>query len=251
MKLRKVSNLPDMENEEFDQIDLYLLGKMSETDAAEFSLELNRNPDLSTRVQIRKAILTELENEYKADLKRRLQRHDKSNSRRLYNRILIPAAAVLLVVLVGTLIFLNRNSAVDFAEYDLYEEGIPNFMNQDNEKIQFHEAMNHFKMGDFEASRDEFQNLLNKGLATDTILYYTGVSYYRTEELREAQNFLNQIDSASSFYKKAQFRSSVIDYQLGETEKAVLQLETIAADPASPYHEQALSFLRKVTKKQP
>ena len=250
MKLWKISNPPDMENEEFDKIDLYLLGRMSEAEAAEFSSELNRNSDLKTSVEIRKAILAELENEYKADLKKRLQLHDKSNSRRLQKRKLIQAAAVLIVVLVGTLFLLNRNNSMDFAEYDLYEEGIPNFMNQDNEKIQFHQAMNHFKMGDFENSSDEFQSLLNQGISSDTILYYTGVSYYRTEELREAQNFLNEIDSGSSFYRKAQFRSSVINYQLGETDKAVLQLETIAADPANPYHEQALSFLRKATKTQ-
>lgn len=234
-----------MNNESYDRIDRYLLNRMSEEEVIDFKQELELDDILASDVAVRKAIHIELNAVYKDELKISLVEHDLSIDSKQWITPLLRSAGIILL-LVASVIVINRNTKDDqFANYDIYEEGIPNYMNEVSKNQAFQMTMNEFKQENYSLAVLGFSNLIEQGFKSDTLQYFLAVSQQRDGDLNSALPNFQEIDNTSVYYQKAEFRIPIIEYQLGQEKQAIEKIRQIASDPFHPYVDLASAFLQK------
>ncbi len=128
-----------------------------------------------------------------------------------------------------------------------YEEdpGLPVLMSSSNNKA-FDEAMNLYKLNQYEASLFAFQNLLKSDATNDSLLYYSGVNLLKLKEYLQAITYFQKVHNSltSEFHQDAHYRLAICLMLEGNRNEATQLFSEIIKDFNNPYRESALKILQ-------
>ncbi|MBK7970929.1 MAG: hypothetical protein IPK08_19535 [Bacteroidetes bacterium] len=118
------------------------------------------------------------------------------------------------------------------------DPGLPVLMSSGSNKA-FDEAMNHYKLGQYQHSFSAIKNLLTSDTFNDTLLYYSGVNLLKLDKSHEAVEYFRTVISepSSEFFQDAQYRLAfclLIEGNRGEADQIFSE---IIKDSNNPYRE--------------
>lgn len=235
--------------EESELIDKYLQGKLT---GDEFDFVENRivnDKEFKRKMILRKAIVAGISEAYSEELKAKLVEFDRSlESKKSPLRFSWKVAAVLVGLLTVTTVLIMKLSLSNqsLEKYDLTEIGIPNMMGSDSE-LQLAEAMNNFKSENYQSALIKFQSILKSKPESDTLLYFIGVSAYRTSQFPTAINsFTMVINQRSPEYMDiAEYRLALAYLSNGGEREAKEILLAISKNHKHRYKSNALMLLNE------
>jgi tetratricopeptide (TPR) repeat protein len=239
--------------EDSEIIDSYINGSLKGGELLRFVDKMYSDPEIARKVKIRKAIIRVLNEDHDNKLREKLVMHDrkleqgKLISFLSYGRI---AAMVLILLSIASLIFIlkDSNSHFEISKYDLPEIGLPNEMTANNYFVELANAMNEFKSESYVEAYLHFGILLAKAPTNDTLLYFTGISAFRSRNFKAGrENFEKVILFIGSIYKPiAEYRLGLCYLNSGEISKAEAIFKKIAANPYHKYSENSQKVLRNL-----
>lgn len=161
-----------------------------------------------------------------ADFEKILEKHTAKKR----NSILRVAAVFVPLIGIGFFWISNRTTATDVAFKKYYETelGIPVTMGSSG-NVQFLEAMNTYRDGDFTAAISQFESLQAGAVATDSLNYFVGCCYFNLEDFDKAISKLEAVDESSFYYQKARFYMALAYIQQNQLPKAKSTLRLISA----------------------
>jgi len=231
--------------DESELIDAFLRGELEEARHQEFIKQLDANTELKRKVLLRKLVIEGIGQAYTEKLKLDLKEFDKSLDGKSRFQFSWKIAAVFaFFVMAGSVVYmsLNKTSPTDF---DIADTGLPNEMGMST-NLEFTKAMNSFKAGDLKLAGTSFNALLNQNPANDTLLYYSGICAFQTNDNEQAIRNWNEISLASSFKDKAEYRLAIAYWTIGDAEKAKVILKKVSENKKHPYQKEALMALREL-----
>lgn len=116
-------------------------------------------------------------------------------------------------------------------------------MSSGNNKA-FDEAMNHYKLDQYQKSFSEMENLLTSDTTNDTLLYYSGVNLLKLDKSQEAVEYFRKVinEPASEFFLDAQYRLAFCLLLEGNKSEADQIFSEIIKDSNNPYRESAIKL---------
>lgn len=235
----------EISEKDFEQIERFLLGRMSPEESSAFEGEINENPELKASVdEIRLAI-----NSVEAEgLKRDLdsihgELYGKGSSGG--NRFLIWSMAASFAVLIGFAFWFFQGSISSerlYSEYAYKDPGLPVPMSA-SDTYEFHDAMVDYKTENYASAIAKWKKLYSEEPDNDTLRYYIGAAYFNSDSLAQAELYLTGIaDSDSPFKYKAQYTVLLILLKSGK-EEAILRYEI---SESSPFKERVESLKEEI-----
>ena len=228
--------------EESEMIDSYLRGELNAEQAEEFVKIIQNDVTLQKKVAIRKLIMDGISQSYTEELKSKLAAFDRSLETRKRIQFSRKMAAAFVVLAISASIFYLFNQKANPYDYDIMEPGLPNAMGA-SDNADLHNAMSVFKTGDYETAREMFEELLAHKPTNDTLLYYSGLSDFRTKQTKSAIQKWNQIGVTSKFLPKTNYRLAIAYWLNGDEKRAKELLQKIADTENDTFHMEAKKAL--------
>lgn len=170
------------------------------------------------------------------------------NNRNFFGIPLAIAAAVIVLLVAGLtwIYFSKNNKEALFAQYYIEDPGLPVFMSNSSQK-DLDEAMNHYKLSQYQESLDAIQLLLTNDPTNDTLLYYSGVNLLKLGKPEASTIFFKHVYEmpVSEFRLDAQYRYAVSLWLQNKPSESEPIFKTILADPNSAYLDSVKGFLEK------
>jgi len=231
--------------EESELIDKFLRGELDTEQDENLTKQIQANNELKRKVALRKLVIEGINLAYTEKLKQDLIEFDKTLDGKNRVQFSWKTAAVFAFFITASSIAYFVTRPTDPYNFDIAEPGIPNSMGAVND-IEFINAMNEFKAGDFVTSGQVFKTLLKTDHANDTLLYFSGLCDLRNREVKPAIEKFQQINVQSAFSIKATYRLAIAYWADGDTKKAIELLEKIKSDKNNPFSEQAEKALQAI-----
>lgn len=233
--------------EESEWIDSYLQGKLSETELAWVESKIANDKEFKRKLILRKAIMAGISEAYAEELKQKLKAHDRSlETKKFTIQFSWKMAAVLtgILVVTTTLLFvLYKSKSKTLKSYDLTEIGVPNVMGLAKDNLEFVNAMNHFKAGNYAVALAEFQDQLQHHPASDTLQYFIAVAAYRTGNSELAIKLFSRVPASSVYFEISEYRLALSYLARNQRDQAFEQFSVIATKPGHKYKMEALRVL--------
>lgn len=237
--------------EESELIDYYLQGRLPSEEINFVENKVTNDKEFKAKVILRKAIIAGISEAYSEELKEKLTEFDRSlETKKLPFRFSWKTAAMLagFLVMFTALIFKFSLSTSNqsLEKYDLTEIGIPNLMGSASQ-LQFAEAMNDFKSENYKAALNKFQSLLKSKPDNDTLLYFTGVSAYRTRQYSLAINSFNvlTINSKSEYSQISEYRLALCYLSNGEKQTSRELFLKVSKNKKHKFRSDAMRILNE------
>jgi tetratricopeptide (TPR) repeat protein len=215
--------------EEWEKIERFLTGSMSEAEATEFSRLIETDKDLSEKVDEIKIMLLGIS---EGPLQEKLQSfHSELVSVRPAKARVVPLArkwlvAASLLAIVGLSVWFllqNRNTNKKiYSKYYTPDPGLATVMSA-NSNYEFEKAMVEYKNGEYEKALGAWTRLLKEKPGNDTLLYFLAVAYQASEKEDLAlENFRKAVvDTNSIFYKDACWYLGLSYLKKGDKQQAI------------------------------
>ena len=198
-------DLNDISQEEFERIEAYLNGQLSNDDLTIFEKRLKKENGFKSKVNDIKTILTGLEAQA---LKEQLDVFHKdmvqtSNAnvstetkvRHLHWKKIAVAAA--LIIAAGSFWFISGNTNERlYAKYFTPDPGLPTTMSSTRD-YDFNRAMVSYKQGNYEDAINAWKNQLATKVKNDTLNYFIGSALLADKKDKEAIKYLNIVTNIS------------------------------------------------------
>lgn len=238
---------PEISQEEFEEIENYLLGNLSLAQQEDFERRMESDSVLRTEVLLQQKLITAVEigSFDKGIAKLKSPKVKKIKISRLWT-IAAVFVGIVLFSFLGYLLLRETNSKTDIDLYAAYfypDPGLPVVMSS-TEEYDFYDGMVSYKEGKYEEAIAIWKKLPNSKLDSDTLRYYQGVALMNLGKIDDSAAFLDLItlDSQSEFHAKAIWYRALIHIRQNETIQAIELLEKL---PAEPRAEELLKELRK------
>lgn len=174
--------------EEWEQIEKYLIGELSIQEQEEFDHALSNDPTLEAKVNEVRLLITGVK---ESSLQHKLdQFHGEIQPQRVIAlkkkpviKYWLAAACLLGLVVTVSLFMLNRKSENDkiFASYFQADPGLATAMGS-SEDYEFDHAMIDYKRGNNELAIRSWRNLLALRPGNDTLHYFSGVAFLAMDQ---------------------------------------------------------------------
>ncbi len=198
-------DLNDISQEEFERIEAYLSGQLSNDDLTIFEKRLTEEIGFESKVDDTKTVLTGLETQA---LKEQLDIFHKdivqtSNTnvstetkvRHLHWKKIAVAAA--LIIAAGSFWFISGNSNERlYAKYFTPDPGLPTTMSSTRD-YDFNRAMVSYKQGNYEDAINTWKSQLATKVKNDTLNYFIGSALLADKKDKEAIEYLNIVTNLS------------------------------------------------------
>jgi len=234
------------------QIEDYLLGRLTEAECKTLEAQLKQQPALKEELKIQQLILDQIEAIGDRDMKKkllaikasRILKENGSSRRSILFRLGAVAAAIALLV-IGYLLFLSPPAPQKlFAEY--YEAYPLPFASREvgEEGIARLGAL--YRQKDYKAALPLIQALLESTPADSRLLLARGIAQLNLGELEESiKSFNLLINSQDPLYMdQAQWYMALVRLKLNDVESAKEILRKIAKDQEAFYQEKASELLK-------
>ncbi len=228
-------DLNDISQEEFERVEAYLHGQLSNDDLIIFKKRLNEENGFKSKVDDIKTVLTGIETQA---LKEQLDVFHKnivqtSNAnvstktkvRHLHWKKIAVAAA--LIIAAGSFWFISGNSNERlYAKYFTPDPGLPTTMGS-SDNYEFYEAMVDYKQGNYQTAISKWEILQNSKPKNDTLNYFLGVAHLANKNEEIAISFLEDAikNDEFQFANDGYFYLGLAYLKSGNIEKAKANFE--------------------------
>jgi tetratricopeptide (TPR) repeat protein len=228
--------------EESELVDKFLRGELDAAQSENFTEQIQADNELKRRVALRRLVIEGISLAYTEKLKQDLVEFDKSlDSKRRFQFSWKMAAVFVILIISGSIVYLSNQKPNPY-DFDIVEPGLPNAMGENN-SIELNNAMNTFKVGDYVASGQAFEQLLANNSKNDTLLYFGGLCDFRNKKSELAIQKWNEIEASSTFFAKAEYRLAIAYWTIGDEKKAVELLKKIRKDENNILREESAKAL--------
>jgi TolA-binding protein len=260
---------------DWEEIEHYADGTLSATESAAIEARIASDAALQAALAEHRALVAGIRADGRETLRRRLQRLNdemgppqevaareavaeaapvpplRVSWRAQWGRV--AAAASLAAVLgVGALVMLRRPDPQALAmRYGLPDPGLPVLMGSEGpaSRKMVNQAMNAYKLGEYETALAMWQQLPNSSIGADTLLYYTGIFQYNAEQPAEAAIALARVQAmpASAFKERADYYFALALWAQGRNQEAQEVFARLIAQGNHPYADAAREAMPHVT----
>lgn len=236
-------------------IEAFFEGRLSAAEQKRVQTLLITEPEFKEEFELYKTLVTGIKSlradEIKSELKKideELDENNKNQTKSTNSFFGIPwaIAATLTVILMSAGFWLYQSKFSERAiayKYYVEDPGLPVLMSTGSNKA-FDEAMNHYKLGNYQKSFSSMENLLTSDASNDTLLYYSGVNLLKLDKSHEAVEYFRKVmsDTASEFFQDAQYRLAFCLLIEGHRSEAEKIFSEIIMDINNPYRECAIKL---------
>ncbi|MBV7269876.1 tetratricopeptide repeat protein [Winogradskyella luteola] len=233
-------DINDISQEEFEKIEAYINGQLSNEDLLEFENRLKNENHLATKVEDIKIVLTGLETQ---TMKEQLDEfHNELSSNqdktvvnqpkvRRFNWKRIAVAAILIIGLGSFWLFGGSSNERLYAKYFTPDPGLPTTMGS-NDNYEFYEAMVDYKQGDYKGAISKWESLRNLKPQSDTLNYFIGVAHLASKNEKIAISFLEDASKNPEFALKndAHYYLGLAYLKAGNTKQAKVNLKKSSSE---------------------
>lgn len=237
-------------------IEAFFEGRLDVAEQQRIQLLLDTDQEFKEEFELYKTLVAGIKSLNTEAIKSQLRKIDEEldekpsrhgNATYSFFRIPLAIAASLIVILMSAgywIYYSNFSKRAIVNKYYVEDPGLPVLMSAGNRKA-FDEAMNNYKLNQYQDSFNAFQDLLKSDSLNDTLLYYCGVNLFKLEKYQEAVGYFRKVfaNPSSSFHQDAQYRLAFCLYVEGKKEEAEQLFSEIIKDVDSPYRESALKMM--------
>ncbi|WP_299111551.1 tetratricopeptide repeat protein [uncultured Winogradskyella sp.] len=200
-------DINDISQEEFEMIEAYINGQLSNEDLLAFEGRLKNEKLLALKVENIKTILTGIETQV---MKEQLDEFHNNLSHHKNETVVhqpkvkilhwkrIAVAAILMMSLGGFWIFNGNPNERLYAKYFTPDPGLPTTMST-SDNYEFYEAMVYYKQGDYKSAISKWETLQIAKPNNDSLNYFIGVAYMASKNETKAIPFLEKSTTNKSF----------------------------------------------------
>lgn len=228
-------DLNDISQEEFERIEAYLNGMLSDEDLVVFENRLKNEDGLSTKVEDIKTVLSGLETQA---LKEQLNVFHEELSTKKQDEIInqpkvrtlnwkrIAVAAVLIIGLGSFWIFNGNSNQRLYAKYFSPDPGLPTTMSS-NSNYEFYYAMVSYKKGDYKTAISKWEILHESKPKNDTLNYFIGSALMADKKVNEAISYFNNVtkQNDTTFKSEAFYYMGLAHLKSNDTKSAINALK--------------------------
>lgn len=224
----------NISTEDFESIERYLLGEMSNEEKISFEKQMAGDELLSAKLKEVKLLLEGIE---VAAMKEQLSSYKLSSEKHTekkiavvaaFNRRLLVAASVIVLAVVAVVLFVTRGNKYEkvYATYYKPDPGLITTMGI-TDNYAFNKAMVDYKTGNYKKAIDEWRKLKTGMPANDTLDYFLGAAEQANGNNDAALKLLKQIasDPSKPFYKDACWYTGLALINKGILQEAIPYLE--------------------------
>jgi hypothetical protein len=226
----------------------YSENSMIDTDKVSFEARLAYDEEFKKQFLTFNQLQVDIKKHFSSEIKQKLSalddELDTSASAEVYQappskwRLWIPITAVAASLLLVLVMNIAGGSQGLLAEkHWIKDPGLPVKMST---KGSYDDAMNHYKLKEWEACLDELTVI-----DSDTSYYYQGQVHYYLEDFQQGIGVLSKITSSSSYYSKACFSQAILYLKLEKTAEAKKLLVALS-EGNSAYSEKAALLLSEI-----
>ena len=206
--MNELNHLQDISQEEWEQIENYVLDNMTPEERAAFDAELANDPALQLKVENMRLLLVGLKEgilHNKLDTFHqqvpKAAKEIKMNRRPSSVKTWLIAASILLLAGVGGWLLLAKGNSNErlFAAYFKPDPGLITAMSA-TDNYAFERAMIDYKKGDYAAAIQTWDSLQKTQPANDTLNYFLGAAHLANENSKAAVSYLQKA-TTSAFFK--------------------------------------------------
>ena len=234
--IRKMSKYrPEISQQEFEQIERYLLGGMEAAERTAFERRLAEDAVLRDEVNLQNRLMAAVEigSFKRGEADPGVQ--EIVAKRRSIPSWLYAAAAVVLAAIGFTGWWLWHDAPMGnenlYTAYFYPDPGLPIAMSS-TDRYVFYDGMVSYKEEKYTEAIERWRTLPDDMLATDTLQYYLGMAMLNNGDLDSANVYLQQVsaDEQSTFHGKALWYRALIHVKRGEHPQAIRLLETLPSE---------------------
>ncbi|MEO6682795.1 MAG: tetratricopeptide repeat protein [Ginsengibacter sp.] len=194
--------------EEFQEIEQYILNKMSREQLQSFTQRLNSDGELRNKVHYMKLLLTGIQEDQLArDLNKfhdNMQSPPKNISPKengVNLKFLLIAASVIFLVTISIFLFLNNPQQEEklYSEFYKPDSGLISSMSS-SEHYSFDRAMIDYKTEDYKAAIQIWDTLYTIKPGNDTLQYFLGSAYLALNQYENAITYFEKVISQENSY---------------------------------------------------
>jgi len=228
-----------------EEMDRFLQGEMSQSEAADFTKRLREEDTLRQNLSeykwmqtaIREAALQERLEEFHQTLKTRPE--NGAGKRFFHLRATWRVAAVVLIIAGAAgfwMLYLKNSPKQIYSRYYSPDPGLMSAMSGEPENYEFKKAMVEYKNGDYTKAQTAWERMLRKNPASDTLLYFIGAAAQAAGEQEKAVIYLQKVVEIpnSAFQKDASWYLGLELMKKGETETAKKYIQQSGYPQSSP-----------------
>ena len=243
--------------ENFELIENYFEGKLSEEEKASVESLLLSNSDFKDEFELYKNIVSGIKEAGKEHLKNKLKEADieldsasiviergEGNS---YLKIFAVAASVVLIIGVSIFYFFIKSPDYSALAIKFYEpeKGLPVEMGITNNPMD--EVMNDFKKGDFSGAKGKLEKISAVN-ANDTISYFLGVVSYELKDYKEAIADFKRVNATSNYSDKSQYRLALSYLSTLNKKDALIVINVALQNRENKFYDKLLELRTELTK---
>jgi predicted Zn-dependent protease len=230
--------------QEFERIESYILGQMTEEETSVFEAELKQNPELQSNYEDIKFILTEVEisslkesmDDFHAELLSSTPVVPIASKKQIFWKPYAIAASILCLLVISIWVFMGSAPENEklFLAYFQPDPGLVTAMGT-NSNYEFDRGMVDYKTGDYQAAISRWEMLLKEKPDNDTLNYFIGSALLATGEASEAQRFLEKVikNQSGIFQKEASWYLGLSLLKSGKPEEAIMFLQNSGREEAA------------------
>ncbi|MFC0606059.1 tetratricopeptide repeat protein [Winogradskyella pulchriflava] len=234
-------DLNDISQEEFEKIEAFINGQLSEEDLSTFENKLKNEDGFKAKVEDIKAILNGIETQAMKEQLDEFHTEISSNEEVAFvneprakslNWKRIAIAAILIIGLGSFWLFNGNSNDRLYAKYFTPDPGLPTTMSSNEDNYEFYEAMVNYKQGDYKTALTKWKTLQNKKPNNDTINYFIGVAHLANKNENDAISFLENAIEDSNFplLNDAFYYLGLAYLKTGNIDKAKANLQNSTID---------------------
>ena len=217
---------------EFEKIEQYILGKMSEVERRDFEALMESDESLKKEVEIYHSLISGIK---VRGFKKKLEGYTIPDSedgaireQKIFSIKRLSIAASIVGLLVAGWFVFNKNSPPSkdlMAEVFFKDAGLPTVMGE-SKQYTFYDAMVDYRYGKVEKAFSKWsQN--TSDISKDTLNYYMAMASIEMDALYRADSLLLTITPSSELYEKAKWYRVKILLLKGRSDEALKLLETV------------------------
>ena len=217
--------------ENYELIENYFEGKLSEEEKASVDSLLLSNSDFKDEFELYKNIVFGIKEAGKEHLKNKLKEADMEldegtpltqvTKEKTNFKFIAIAASVLIIIGATSFYFFFKSPDLPELASKYYEPeiGLPVELAVSNSK--WDAVMNDLKSGNIKESKEKLDKLKSSG-TNDTLSYFEGVLDYELKNYGEAIKNFSSVNESAYYFQKAQYRL-VLSYLMSKNKKSALE----------------------------
>jgi tetratricopeptide (TPR) repeat protein len=228
-----VENNSNITQDLLETIERYYTNAMPNVERQEFEKRLETDSEFKIQVEDIKLFILSIEsqsfkeqlNEYHKDIPEKT--HNNKSSKIMSLRFLKYAAAVIILIAIGSFWFFGTSSHEKlYTQYFIPDPGLPTTMGKP-ENYNFYDAMVNYKRGDYKIAISKWEKIHQGKPDNDTINYFLGVAHLADNNIEKSIPFLKKTadNTESNFNNDAHFYLGLAYLKINNRDLAIKYLK--------------------------